>query len=108
MHSYFRAIIAAILCLLLAHCASWNPFAFENNPNSDEPDYHYPWDGSTESSDKQTETSQDSTTTTETSDNSEIKKPDPSTDSRLQIEQKEKTSRGRDIVTRFYGAELVR
>ena len=74
-------------------------------PSEEESDYTFPWDGPLEEADET-----DTTGNPDDSTNSETtEKPiDPEKDSKLQIEQKAKTDRGRDIVTRFYGAELVR
>lgn len=77
---------------------------------SDSADYNFPWDGplKEQESENQKPTDSRNPATDEKTQELAAEKIQPEKDSRLQYEKKQKTERGREIVTRFYGAELVR
>lgn len=85
---------------------------FQNlwEPTAESADYNFPWDGPLKEQDSEKQNPADSKdpATDEKTQELADQNIQPEKDSRLQFEKKEKTERGREIVTRFYGAELVR
>ncbi|HBS06376.1 MAG TPA: hypothetical protein DEA96_15515, partial [Leptospiraceae bacterium] len=78
-------------------------------PTEETGDYNFPWDGPLNEEGVEGSETGDPTNVTENTDPEPSPESiDPEKDSRLQIEDKTKTDRGREIVTRFYGAELIR
>ena len=102
----FRRILIYFLSslFLLPGCQSIQDLF---QPIQTDEDYNFPWDGPLQ--EEETDAPETGDPTSNQNPEGISEKPiDPEKDSQLQLEEKRKTDRGREIVTRFYGAELIR
>lgn len=100
--SLLRSCIWLLSLVLFSSCLSWLPRMQE-----EEDSYSFPWDSpmpEDTGKDPSADSRPDAEEIREMADNPI----EPDKDSKLQLEKKQKTQRGREIVTRFYGAELIR